>query len=357
MDIKDDLTRNLKGGTGTTHSPAPGLWEYHYDNLLRRTNLGWLEKLISSNKSDVSLHIKNVPGEMFNTYFKVRIESPTVNQLFSAFLHSDVEAVEMIESYCKNELDDTSESTFVSLRERFRKYLLDDNHLKPSDRGDAAEIIQNFFSYIFFYTCTDLVICHDVTLSNSDTKLDQQMEFLEHFDPANETSPNIYYAFTKFDCCVSDPQINYIGKQLRRVDDYWETMEENLKNIYNSKEFMSESLLKEIDNIMTTHAIVEKVLCKEEGLEILEHTYFICTNYSNQVKNRGFFQFVGEGHANDKGVWNDKNYFNNYYPLGAVELLIAIFHRNNILNFDELQIPFDSERFPMISTAYGFYNT
>src|SRR5688500_15443474 len=67
--LKNDIYENIKnGGIGTRHSEEPDLYEFEYHNKLIKKSPGIFEKLFKRKKT--SFVIKNIPGEMFETYFR-----------------------------------------------------------------------------------------------------------------------------------------------------------------------------------------------------------------------------------------------------------------------------------------------
>ncbi|MBL7724828.1 MAG: hypothetical protein JNK27_11795 [Chitinophagaceae bacterium] len=325
-----DIYNNIigGGGIGTQHSDNPDLYEFEYHNKLEKTDVNWLQKLFKY-KLAIDFSVKNIPGEMFEVYFNPRENSNyTVNGIFEIF-RNEGDTDKMLKEYTKGIVNDKQK--FLSLRDRFSAHCA---QLLGNPR-DLNLIEKNFFSYLYYLTASDVIICKSFNLDDEDGST--QEIFHPFFNPK---AKNIYYAFTKSDTYVQEPQTNYISHQIRTLEDYWSFSESLMKKIYSNDPCIQAGLRSEITRAIA-NGIETFVFDPETRKEGLKHGFFICTSYRNE-EGRGFLPFKTREQNDEPGVWNERSYMPSVYPLGVLELLMTLLHRNGY-DYKKLNLDMDKE--------------
>lgn len=355
-EIEQDIKRNiLKPGSGTIHTAGKeitidnevtydNLYEFEYHNHLVMKTPSRLARLFgNTEKQNIHLKIRNIPGEMFDTYFKYRDGKNTVAMLFLNFRNKDNTSERLIARYKAEE--EVNSEELIRFRKRFIDFCIAE--IGTVNLGDILQVTQNFFSFLFYLSSTDIIVCHDMFISSSDPSHDKQENFLSVFDPSSNNGidrKDVYYVFTKFDKAISNPELNYVNKPIKNLEDYWEFCSSLLKKIY----LGDTSIKKELVSVMadlSQRDFVRKVKLEGFNKPILGDTFFVCTNYDNRESNRGFREFPkidNEGALKvEENNWNQNNYFNESYPLGVLELLMCLINRSGNCGYDKQELKVD----------------
>jgi|GEM_PF-4217940 len=347
-EIKQDIKRNiLNPGSGTRHSSGKeividgetahdNLYEFEYHNDLVKKSPNWFQRNFGNReKRNIHLRIRNIPGEMFDTFYKYRGGRNTIAALFSNFRNQEINSNELITRYKEVEIEHSED--LIRFRKRFIEFCR--SELVATEIGDILQVEENFFRFLFYLNSTDIVVCHDIFLSATESY--KQENFMSVFDPISDVDivkKNVYYVFTKFDKAITNPEVNYVEESIHGLDDYWKFSNDLLNKIYKEDQSVSADLLTVINNL-SERTFIDKILLDDYPRPILKHTFFVCTNYSNVNNNRGFLPFpTGEqiqsqDYAPDH--WNENSYFNGSYPLGVLELLMSLLHRNGFCDCEK----------------------
>lgn len=370
--LTKDFENSFKIKSGTRHSSNKRIspfteYEYHFK----------LVDNIKPTSKKTELHIRNIPGEMINTYFANRPEYGTINSIFIDFINTKKQIThnhtlhyinkllnELIDGYPNQQPGDI-QHFYVELCKEFIKYI-DEKYNKERREIRIEPVERNFYSYLFFRTSSDILFCEDISQYNLPKNKNEEIlrnDYVQNKDETNNAvneddegenddevnlynqrkfietafrnfsswdnkkvlldNKRLYYAFTKFDVCVNNPLDNYLNSEISTLNEYWTFTSKFIESIYN----------KNSTDLLNSYEISERIkqLKKTQSFittsdDYLKYVFFTSSAYDN-IRKR-FRSFDLKGHNKDDTIWEYEQYFLSSLPLGIIEFLISLFTRS-----------------------------
>ena len=263
-------------------------------------NTHWIE--LRANKRCILL-IRNLPGEMFNLYYKVGDfnANHNVDWYFKQFIGNSQKHKHFFDY---SAYGNKTNSEIASFKEEF------ENHLKAVNPtyNNYGFLMKNFYAYLFYKTSDTVIKCVKSTKRN-EKENEINIGMFNHAD----TVKNDYFCMTQIDRILQKKESIDLPRE--DFDKYANTMNKIYAEVDNREETFIHI---DRDEWMNNRGIAT-------GSKL---PYFTSVTYNLEAIPRGFFSFNNDK-ENSLPLWTEGNSYLRT-SIGVIELVLSILKRHNI---------------------------
>ncbi len=298
-------------------------------------------KLCFGGKEKILL-VRNIPGEMFELYFKKSTNDDSLKVKFNHFINQNKKYKKEIQKLYKfqSNFDNTNLKNIINeIRTTFF------NHIKLSTIVDNATLLKietNFYAFLFYYTSDINVYCIKSEGLTEDAHRINNDNIRNSHDRVEDID-NFIICYTQFDRILSEKKLPDIAIQTPSDENAKPTFKEQLLELFGAKKQVNSlrnGVNNEIINYWLTmnkfyidienrkHEIIDKT--KWDGIKDTtdngRYNWFI-TSVAYNFNQKTFFDFQNQTTTSSAtDIWNINNN-KQRTPIGVLEVLLYILRK------------------------------